>query len=72
MTDETIRLRLSIEEINLILEALGERPFKLVYRLVNRIQVQASAQLEGQDPGQESNRPEPDPQDSAAGSLLDP
>lgn len=72
MTDETIRLRLSIEEINLILEALGERPFKLVYRLVNRIQVQASAQLEGQDPWQESNRPEPDPQDSAAGSLLDP
>jgi hypothetical protein len=42
---QEITLKLTIEEANLILEGLGELPFKKVYALVNRIQQQASAQL---------------------------
>lgn len=41
-----IELRLEIEEINLILEALGQQPFARVFELVAKIQQQASEQLE--------------------------
>ncbi len=42
----TIELKLSIEDANLILKALGERPFREVFTLVEKIQEQAAAQLE--------------------------
>lgn len=42
---EKLSLELTIDEANLILEALGEMPFKRVYGLVGKIQQQASAQL---------------------------
>ncbi len=41
----TIELKLSIEDANLILKALGELPFKEVFPLVDKIQKQAAAQL---------------------------
>jgi hypothetical protein len=41
-----IKLDLSIEETNLILEALGDMPYRRVYGLVAKLQQQASAQLQ--------------------------
>jgi len=54
---KNIDLQLSIEEANLILEALGSLPFSKVYALIAKIQQQASQQLQangGPDAGDES------------------
>jgi hypothetical protein len=52
MSNDTISLELSIEEANLILEGLGELPFRRVFQLIGRIQSAARAQMEpaGDDP----------------------
>jgi hypothetical protein len=42
----TIKIELSIEETNLILEALGQQPFARVYALIGRIQELARSQLQ--------------------------
>lgn len=42
---EKIKLELTIDEANLILEALGALPFKKVFELIGSIQQQASQQL---------------------------
>jgi hypothetical protein len=44
MTD--LQLRLSIDELNLILEGVGNLPFARVYALVGKIQSQAAEQLQ--------------------------
>lgn len=41
-----INLTLTIEEANLILESLGNMPFKTVFSLINKIQTQAASQLQ--------------------------
>jgi hypothetical protein len=41
-----IRLELSLEEVNLILQSLGEFPFKEVYELIGKINAQANQQLQ--------------------------
>lgn len=41
-----IKLELTIDETNLILEALGQLPFVKVYALIGRLQEQARAQVE--------------------------
>jgi hypothetical protein len=43
-----IELRLTIDEANLILEALGNLPFIKVYALIGKIQDQAGHQLSAQ------------------------
>lgn len=40
-----INLQLTIEEANLVLEALGNLPFVRVYALIGKIQEQAGQQL---------------------------
>jgi hypothetical protein len=45
MDKQDIRLELSAEEINLLLEGLGSMPFVKVYTLIGKIQQQASGQL---------------------------
>jgi hypothetical protein len=45
MAQEEIILNLKPEEINLILEGVGNLPFIKVYSLISKIQNQASAQL---------------------------
>ena len=45
MSEPTIHFELSIDDVNLILDALGEQPFKTVYGLVSRLQAQARSQL---------------------------
>lgn len=42
---KTIEVKLSLDETNLILEALGQLPFVRVYELIAKLQDQASAQL---------------------------
>ena len=45
-----ITLRLSIDELNLVLEGIGNLPFARVFALVGKIQAQAGAQLQAQAP----------------------
>ena len=40
-----IQLRLSTEEVNQIMEALGDQPFKSVFNLIGKVQQQAQQQL---------------------------
>jgi hypothetical protein len=44
---QTIQLKLTVEEANLILEALGNLPFSRVYGFISKIQEQAKEQLAG-------------------------
>lgn len=60
MGETTLTLELSVDDINLILEALGERPFKSVYGLVSRLQSQAQSQLQPEAPSAPTSRAEPD------------
>lgn len=46
MTPPAIKLELELDDINLILEALGALPFARVYGLIGRIQEQARNQLQ--------------------------
>ena len=41
-----LQLRLSIDELNLILEGVGNLPFAKVYALVAKIQAQAAEQIQ--------------------------
>ena len=50
MAQEEITLRLKPDEINTILEGIGNLPFIKVYTLIGKIQGQASAQLGGDNP----------------------
>lgn len=54
---KNIKLELSVEEVNTILDSLGERPFKQVFNLINKIQQQASVQLNpGENPPSQPNQ----------------
>lgn len=41
----TIELRLDINEVNVLIKALSERPFREVYELLGKIHAQSNAQL---------------------------
>jgi len=43
--EKTLNLKLSLNEVNAILLAVGERPYTQVFGLVAKIQQQASEQL---------------------------
>lgn len=43
-----IQLQLSLDELNLVLEAVGNLPFARVFALVGKIQAQAGEQLQAQ------------------------
>jgi hypothetical protein len=53
---QDIQLRLSIDELNLILEGVGNLPFARVFALVGKIQAQAAEQLKA---AQASQPPQP-------------
>ncbi|MDD9139372.1 MAG: hypothetical protein NQ127_00330 [Candidatus Cardinium sp.] len=40
-----IELRLEFDEVNMIIKALSERPFREVYELIGKIHLQSSNQL---------------------------
>lgn len=48
-----INLRVNLDQVNLILEALGEKPFIKVFELINAIQTQAKQQLADAAPASE-------------------
>jgi len=48
-------LQISIDEANLILEALGSLPFVQVYALIGKIQAQAGEQIQAAGPSAESD-----------------
>ena len=48
-----LKLTLTIEEVNQILDALGDRPFSKVFNLIGKIQQQAAEQLEENPPKEE-------------------
>jgi hypothetical protein len=50
-----INLQLTLEEANLVLEALGNLPFARVYALIGKIQEQAGQQLRPAEPQPDSN-----------------
>ncbi|HAS46055.1 MAG TPA: hypothetical protein DCS93_36570 [Microscillaceae bacterium] len=52
---QNIKLEITLEEANLLLEALGEMPFKKVFGLVGKIQNQAAPQVNGQN-GQQAHQ----------------
>lgn len=43
---QEITITLTLAEINQILSSLGTQPYKDVFQLINKIQVQAQVQLE--------------------------
>ena len=45
-----LNLKLGINEVNLILEALGTQPYLRVYELIEQIQIQAKEQMNGAAP----------------------
>ncbi len=47
---QTIQLELSIDETNLVLEALGQQPYIKIHHLISKIQQQASTQIEAEQP----------------------
>jgi hypothetical protein len=49
-----INLQISIDEANLILDALGSLPFVRVYTLIGKIQEQAGEQIQAAGPSAES------------------
>jgi hypothetical protein len=46
---KNLTLRVSLDEANLIMKALGELPFKDVYELIGKINDQANSQLKSDD-----------------------
>lgn len=42
---QELKLTLTVEEVNRILDALGDKPFQQVFKLIEKIQQQASEQI---------------------------
>ena len=57
MPNDEIQLRLTTDEANILLEALGALPFVKVYTLIGKIQSQASAQLAAASAAKEASAP---------------
>lgn len=49
-----IAIHLTVDEVNLILEAIGELPYSRVYKLVEKIQHQALQQLDQNENNQKN------------------
>lgn len=52
-----VKLELSLEEANLVLEALGNLPFVRVYELIGKIQTQAQVQAGAHPAGAADDEP---------------
>lgn len=51
-----LTLKLTLEECNMLLEALGSQPFKQVHQLIAKIQTQATSQLENAETSTRPNK----------------
>lgn len=54
---EQISLNLTLEEVNQILDSLGQRPYVDVFQLIGKIQAQAEAQLQANKMRQQQLNP---------------
>ncbi len=54
MAQQEITLKLSPDEINIVLEGIGNLPFVKVYNLIGKIQSQAASQLSAEAAAQEA------------------
>ncbi len=64
---QEIKLSLAIEDVNLILEGLGNLPFAKVYALVGKVQEQAAEQIKSADVSRVEAVPVTDRVSSAGG-----
>ena len=48
MNEDTLDFKLTIEEVNLVLQGLGELPAKLSINIINSVQTQAASQMQPQ------------------------
>ena len=46
---QELTLKLTVDQTNVVLEALGDQPFSKVYQIIQTIQQQAAEQLNGGD-----------------------
>lgn len=53
---DNLTLELTLEEVNVLLEALGSQPFKQVHQLITKIQTQATTQLQKVQAGSTSTK----------------
>jgi hypothetical protein len=47
--ENSMKLELTIDEVNLIVNALAAQPFGTVYKLINKVQEQVKPQVEKKD-----------------------
>lgn len=73
---EQISINLTLEEINQILESLGQQPYVEVFQLISKIKFQAEAQVQANEMRKrslntvDSTPQEPDPQVFDARSVV--
>lgn len=72
---EQISINLTVEEVNQILESLGQRPYVEVFQLISKIKAQAEAQVQASEMRRrslnsvDSYSQEPGPQEFDAQSV---
>ena len=47
---QTVKLELTVDEVNTILASLGKHPFEAIFQLVGKIQQQGNSQLQAAAP----------------------
>jgi hypothetical protein len=46
-----LKLTLTLDEVNTLLDSLGSQPFRQVHQLISKIQTQATGQLQNEQAG---------------------
>ena len=54
---EQISINLTLEEVNKILESLGQLPYTEVFQLIHKIKAQAEAQVQANEMRQQEHSP---------------
>lgn len=49
---QTVKLELTVDEVNAILASLGKHPFESIFQLIGKIQSQGNAQLQAAAPAE--------------------
>lgn len=58
--ERTVRIEFTVEDLNVVLSALGNEPFAKVYAIIGKIQEQAAEQLEADDDSEAFELPDDD------------
>lgn len=49
---QTVKLELTVDEVNAILASLGKHPFESIFQLIGKIQQQGNSQLQAAAPAE--------------------